>query len=26
MAVYFDWDVRKLQKNLREHGIHFEDA
>jgi uncharacterized DUF497 family protein len=26
MAVYFEWDERKLQKNLREHGVHFEDA
>jgi uncharacterized DUF497 family protein len=26
MAVYFDWDEQKLRKNLRDHGIHFEDA
>jgi uncharacterized DUF497 family protein len=26
MAVYFDWDDWKLRENLREHGIHFDDA
>jgi len=26
MAMYFDWDERKLRKNLKEHGIHFDDA
>jgi uncharacterized DUF497 family protein len=26
MAVYFDWHDAKLRKNLRDHGIHFEDA
>jgi len=24
--MYFDWDERKLRKNLKEHGIHFDDA
>jgi len=26
MAILFDWDEEKLRKNLRDHGIHFDDA
>ena len=26
MAVYFDWDEEKSRRNLRDHGISFDDA
>jgi uncharacterized DUF497 family protein len=26
MAIYLEWDPEKARKNLRDHGVSFEDA